>query len=441
MTVVDARALRPTNRSKAMAAHDGTNGIIEGVQEVADTPRRGKLHTPKFDFNKPLIWDDPGEAAEQYDFLTKHSPLHSVVIRISPKVAAMLLERSNVRNRPKTKNHAGRLSAEMLAASFELTGDTLKVSKEGILLDGQHRLEGSVLAKKPLTTHCVFGLEDAVFDVLDQGKKRSPGDVLALCGIADHTMVAGAIVWALKFQKGGSFDNGQVANSTTARQIRALATGKMKAIGEHVRDARLINTAYKHPPTMVAGLLYIIGQRDMGLARDFAHEWVHGAKIGRNKNFDVLNQRLVTIAHQNGGNVNRNVRAALIIQAFNYWNAHLVASPRALTWKKGWTFPTLEFDKDRFVKAKELQDRENTSLSAVKHRVLKALSKNVDAGQRVQMSLNEIATAANVSRNSVPYILSELKTSKQVALVKATSDNKPAIYRVLVPAAEIVAPT
>lgn len=412
---------------------DGSLNGLEGVQ-------KRKLHTSDgdIDFSQPLVWDKPADALEEFHWLIKNPPLHSVVIHIGPAVAESLMKLSNTKNRPKQKTHESNIGITIKEDSYELTGDTVKFSKKSVLLDGQHRLGGCIKSKEPILTHVVFGLDDDIFDVIDQGKKRTPGDVLSLCGVPEPTMVAGAVSWVLSLQAGpiGRLQGGS-GGRVTPRIVRELATGKMKTIANYVKEARLINVAYKHPPTMIAAMLYMIGQRDPAIARDFAHEWVHGAKIGRNKNFDVLNQRLQAVAHANGGTINRVVRAALVIQTFNYWNAHMVAGYREMQWKKGWTFPAFEFDKTSFKEGKAIQERENTSLSAVKYRVHYVLTKTQDKKGEAALSLSDIAKTANVSRNSVPYILDELKKSKHISLVKPMANNKPAVYRVNVPAAEI----
>jgi hypothetical protein len=420
--------------------HDGATPapVLNGRSKIADTPRRQKLDLSGFDFTKPLVWTEASWATE-FDALVRNPPLHSVVIDISPQVADQLLKLSNTKNRPKLDNHVRKIGADLSDGSYELTGDTIKFSRKGTLLDGQHRLDGAIKGKRSIVTHVIFGLEEEIFDVIDQGKKRTPADVLALCGISEATMVAGAIAWVLKFEAGVSMEGGAMAGryAITPRKIRELAIGKMKDVIKYAKDARLINTAYKQPPTMVCGMLYLIGRRDAALARDFAQEWVNGAKIGRNKNFDVLNQRINTIAHGNNGIVNRDVRAALLIQTFNYWNAHVVASPRALTWRKGWTFPTLEFDAERFKQGKAVQDRENTSLAAVSYRVHYLLTKMQNKHCEASLSHDHIAETANVSRGSVGYILSELVKGGQIKQTSEGKPGKPAVYRIVVPAVEV----
>jgi hypothetical protein len=434
-----------TNSRRAAMPHEGTSpaAVLNGRARKPDTPHPPKLALPSFDFTKPLAWTEDRWATEFHE-LVKNPPLHSVVIEIAPKVAEQLLNLSNTKNRPKQKKHSQKLGSALASDDYEITGDTIKFSKTGVLLDGQHRLDGCIKGKKPIVSHVVFGLDDEVFDVIDQGKKRTAGDILALCGVPEPIMVAGAVGWVLRLEagEGHALGGGTIwqRGELTPRKIKEMALGRMKGIIDYAKDARLINVAfkdYRHPPTMICAILYLIGKRDPALARDFAHEWVHGARTGRNKNFDVLNQRIMAIANANNGLVNRAMRAALVTQMFNYWNAHVVASPRALTWRKGWTFPTLEFDIERFKAGKAVQDRENTSLHAVKYRVHYVLTEMRDKHCETNISSDRIAELANVSPGSVSYILGELVKGGQIKKISDGKNGKPATYSVMVPAVEV----
>lgn len=414
------------------------------MAQTAYTNGTGKPHRPDFDFSRPLCWGLENWAIE-FHALRKRSPLHSVVIEIAPEVADKLLKLSNTRNRPMQRNHAAAMEALLAADEYAVTGDTVKFSKSGVLIDGQHRLEGAVKGKRVLVTHVIFGLPDDIFDVIDQGKKRTPADILAMLDIPAPAMVAAAITWVKRLESGdsgGEYSGHYSRRHLTPRKIRELALGEMKDVAKYVREAEHIRVAYKHPPSMVCGLLYLIGRYDAGVARDFAHEWATGAKTGRNRNFDVLAQRISQVAHGNNGVVSRPLRAAMLIQTFNHWHAHRIAAPRSLTWRKGMTFPTLEFDPGRFRDGKDAEAREDTSLAAVKNRVLTVLTKRQDKKGFVSLPSDEIAKLANISRRSVPYILGELARGKQISPVRGARTSTgpdrrpmPATYQVIAPPA------
>lgn len=394
-------------------------------QDTATLVRAARRHAD-FDFTKPLVWDTP-DCLEEFAALTSNPPLHSVVIHLSPTAAEQLLLVTNKRNRVLSPSWVNRMKFQ-LETSYALTGDTLKFSSKGEMIDGQHRLEAAVKLGKDIITHVVFGLDDTIFDIIDQGKRRSPSDIVYLRGVPEYVLVAAAVGWAVRMQERS---RGNWAHNLTARRIGELSCGKMKTIAEYVNDARLISKAFKHPPSIVAALLYLIGRRDAGLARSFAHEWVHGARIDRNENFDVFSNRIITMQRQGGGHINSTARAAIMVQAFNYWNAGIVASQRGLFWKKTMDFPVLEFDGEAFKARAEEEIEGDSSLSASQLRVLRTIGKaKRDKDGNVTMSHSEIATEANVPVGTVSYLVTTLIEQKLVHRSKKGDATSSAMYRI-----------
>lgn len=110
LKVADARARRSHNGKGAMP-QDGSVNTVEGVQKLADHPRRQKLYT--LDFSKPLKWNTPEDGVGEFYYLVEHPPLHSVVVHIGPKMAEWLLTNTNNHNRPKVETHASRLGRKI----------------------------------------------------------------------------------------------------------------------------------------------------------------------------------------------------------------------------------------------------------------------------------------------------------------------------------------
>lgn len=380
-----------------------------------------------------LHWDTAEDLGEFHD-LVQNPPLRSVVVHVGPDAAEQLLALSNEQNRPLSANHVRRLGSSFVDEDYALTGDTIKFSKSGRMLDGQHRMRSCVNRKRAILTHMVFGLDEDVFDVIDQGKKRTAADILALAGVEQYALVAAAVAWVVRLQSAGTgaatMDGGA---ELSPRQIRRLATGEMARITDHAAHAILISKAFKHPPSMIAAILYLIGKRKKALAEEFVQEWVNGAKIGRNEAFNVLSQRLLAVAHQSGGHINRMVRAAFVVQTFNHWNAGEVPSPRSLSWRKGQKFPPFVFDKEQFLKRKREAASSDTSLNATQLRVLATMGGAVDAERQVQMSMQDLAEASNTPLASIPYILRALSDEGAIFKVRAGAGRMPAVYRINVP--------
>ena len=287
-------------------------------------------------------------------WLVENAPPRSVVCEFHPEFAKIILSRENPKNRPVYKGHAVYwLGNDMTSGNFAVTGDTLKFASNGNLIDGQHRLEACAHTELPFQSHAVFGLDPKIFDILDQGRKRTAGDILALDGVPNAAVVAAAIRWARAIEAGigtneavGTNQEGKLSKNRalltyTPRNLRKLAKGEYSNMAEWVTVGLKVREAFKHGAALIAGILYLIAKKDRKLAVKFAHEWLHGPRFDRNVAFDVLSSRLMTIARQNNGRINNQMRAALIIIMFNYWQADRVPHTSALKWRRGLKFPVI----------------------------------------------------------------------------------------------------
>jgi len=96
---------------------------------------------------------------------------------ITPDRARQLLK-ENINNRPVIKTHLKRLCSELLNGNFKLNGETIKISKKGIVLDGQHRLMAVVETGIAIETLIVVGIDDDFFATIDQGAPRTLAAIL-----------------------------------------------------------------------------------------------------------------------------------------------------------------------------------------------------------------------------------------------------------------------
>lgn len=99
------------------------------------------------------------------------------VVTITPAMAQSWLKR-NSGNRPLKQSHVLRLAKAIGAGGWKLTGDPIRFSETGKLIDGQHRLQAIVLADQPAQCVVMQGLSDDIFDVIDSGSVRSRADAV-----------------------------------------------------------------------------------------------------------------------------------------------------------------------------------------------------------------------------------------------------------------------
>lgn len=112
---------------------------------------------------------------------------------ITPDLAKSMLEK-NTCNRPLRDRHVLNLASDMLAGRWrENTAETIKLTKAGTLIDGQHRLNAVIKAKKSIRFLVAYNLNADVMDVIDSGVKRTASDVLSMKGVKNYSLCASII--------------------------------------------------------------------------------------------------------------------------------------------------------------------------------------------------------------------------------------------------------
>jgi hypothetical protein len=110
---------------------------------------------------------------------------------ITPEMATVYLAH-NDSNRPLSERSAKKLANAILRGEWKMNGDCIRISSDGVLLDGQHRLRAIQIANQPVQTMVVEGLSSDVFATIDQGVKRTPAHILALEGFKESSNLAAA---------------------------------------------------------------------------------------------------------------------------------------------------------------------------------------------------------------------------------------------------------
>lgn len=113
----------------------------------------------------------------------------TTVETISPATAAAWLEH-NTHNRTLDPRTVAVYARDMAAGRWHFTGEAVKWSTGGVLLDGQHRLAAVVESGVPVKMVVVRGLVPESQDSMDIGRRRTAGDALGLHGEKRSTNLA-----------------------------------------------------------------------------------------------------------------------------------------------------------------------------------------------------------------------------------------------------------
>lgn len=405
----------------AYAANSQSPTELSKLPRTVRAPRGGELE-------KVIEWRTQDDVGMLHDFFN-NPPLRSVVIKFWPAAAEVVLRITNNHNRPMTVKNRQEIEEDLRTHGYELTGDTIKFGKSSNMLDGQHRLEACVKSGEPLESHVLFGLEDDIFDILDRGRRRTPGDILAIAGYKYGALLAGAVRWAKAFEENSTPQHLRLSS----REIHKLADKKFKGLQDWLVAGQQVNKAFKHSPSLIAAMLFTISKHDKELANRFAQEWQHGNRsVRRNKNFDVLSSRLQALAHELGGRINHYVRAAMIVNTFNAWNADVEASPRSLSWKLGWKFPSLYFDIKAYKQEAEARER-LAELSTNQRLVYVALESGIKPGSdQVKKSLSELSDLTELKHSAISGIVRQLADRGYITVLKEGEDKgDPSTYGII----------
>lgn len=115
------------------------------------------------------------------------------VITITPELASNMLM-MNKTNRSINKDRVLFYKKIIEKGDWMLNGESIKFSINGDLIDGQHRLNAIISAKRPIETLVISGLDHDAFKTIDTGKTRSAGDTFRVEGVKNGVQIAAGII-------------------------------------------------------------------------------------------------------------------------------------------------------------------------------------------------------------------------------------------------------
>lgn len=240
--------------------------------------------------------------------------MKAVTATITPEFADELLE-NNPRNRPLKRLHLSFLCEEMRSGRWRFNGDTIRIAVDGSLLDGQHRLEAVRQTGVSIKTLLVTWVDADVFDTIDSGAKRSPGDTLAVFGEKNGRALAAALVVADDLLSGKTdfIRNIKISNAEVLNMLE-----RHPDIRKSLKWGKAISRLA--PASISVALHYIFSQRNTGKADEFFHAIATGENLDMYNPAYLLRQRLIDNATAKG-KITRRYTAALFVKAWNSWLA------------------------------------------------------------------------------------------------------------------------
>lgn len=201
---------------------------------------------------------------------------------VTPAVARQWLDR-NIGNRPITTSAVNRYARDMIGGKWRMTGDPIRFSKTGKLIDGQHRL--TAIVKTGVTVSCVVmtGLDDEIFDVIDTGRSRSKSDVLVIehgLPVETSKLLSSSAALAYSYVNELYSFKPNVTNKDLSDFIRD--NPDLINATQHVREA--VPHESPAPKAVAVAFYYFASKLDQTLADRFIERFMVGAVDGANDN-------------------------------------------------------------------------------------------------------------------------------------------------------------
>jgi len=329
------------DRQQDIAAHfrlnSGRVAEISTGAKFADVPAAPSVLLPSLDNEESINpkWSLPQQYARLLDWI-KNPPKTSRVITFTPELAQHILEKLNHNNRRSRPANIRRFSNSMSQSMWLLTGDTVKFSVAGYLLDGQNRLRACVRAGVPFTTHVVFGVPDDAFDRIDNNAVRTNPDTFEIAGIPHSSVAAPAVRWIILDRErinGAPPDRGRKLDNN---ELRTYYNSHIDAdqLTEACRIAKNIGRVL--PTGQLAGYLYLFGEKHRGTMELFGRELIDRKRAGR-----TLIEKITRLRKQNMGRINELQGNALIIQAWNAIRNKEKLRSEMLNWDENKAYPSI----------------------------------------------------------------------------------------------------
>lgn len=238
---------------------------------------------------------------------------------ITPERAEAYLK-LNTQNRRVKKHVVQRYARDIETGRWkEDTGEVIKITTSGLILDGQHRLHAIVKAGKSVWMHVATGINSSVFDVLDSGSPRTAGDVFKTSGVKNEMAIPSIISMYERVQSARQSEFKKAYRNTPAELLAKYQQDEefwqyiaKRAQAGYYSFSRVV------APSVLGGILALIIKVDAEKAERFYTQLVTGENVDNNIIF-TLRKKLIN-DQMSSKKLPLPDKIALIIKAWNVYH-------------------------------------------------------------------------------------------------------------------------
>lgn len=264
------------------------------------------------------------------------------VEKVTPAMAAQLLGTMSG-NRQLRMRMVNRYAREMIAGKWQLNGESIKVSHQGKLIDGQHRLNAVIQSGVSVQMVVIRGVDAAAFLTLDTGVSRNYHDATTIAG-RDWLPEAGSIArWWMKYERGVTTTAAKVAPS---HQEMDDMIARHPGIPESARFIKSLRVVQNRCGAGVQGFVHAFASEkyDREMADSFMQDLNDGASLVKGSPIYALRQRLIDYSER------KPLAEHVLAITIKVWNAWMNGETmQTVVWRTGGErpepFPQFTVDK------------------------------------------------------------------------------------------------
>lgn len=236
--------------------------------------------------------------------------------RVTPSMAKKLLADTTTRNRPLARRFVTQLTRAIINGEWQDNAETIKLDRDGNVIDGQHRLAAIVESGRTVTIWVARGMDPSAFSTIDQGKVRTLADVLAVNGEMYYAELGGALHCFASITKRIDRQSKRLTNPA-GLALLAKFPGLRNSVSYIICDCELKRLALISCGR-AAGLHFRMTQKDKNQADKFWYQVGTGEKLSRKSAAWKLRDVLIT----NKSAIEKLSSAAMTALVIKAWNAY-----------------------------------------------------------------------------------------------------------------------
>jgi hypothetical protein len=200
------------------------------------------------------------------------SPLDYRLVKVTPSLAGKWLEAGKGIQRNLMSSYVTALAAQMRRGEWKSsTHQSIAITAEGRILDGQHRLAAVVMADLTVEMLVAFNADPNTFDVVDGGRPRTAANILQIMGIQNAAVISAAAKFVLSYDKVKGIWSGPAYQAELSKpMIGQFAMENADGFAEALKVSGPVRRVLHLKPAGLLAVAFMIlrKERDAGVMRE-----------------------------------------------------------------------------------------------------------------------------------------------------------------------------